>query len=116
LGIPVVAVVDTNNSPDGVDYVIPGNDDAIRAVRLYTTAIADAVVDGKGSRTDGPVKDDFVEVKDAAPEVEPTIVPPAQPEPATHSEASIEAKVNEKTEAKPAGDATDENQEATKES
>ncbi len=46
LGIPVVAVVDTNNSPDGVDYVIPGNDDAIRAIQLYTSAAAEAINDG----------------------------------------------------------------------
>lgn len=49
LGIPIVAVVDTNNSVEGVDYVIPGNDDAIRAIELYTSAAADAVVDGKQS-------------------------------------------------------------------
>jgi small subunit ribosomal protein S2 len=47
LGIPVVGVVDTNNSPDGVDYVIPGNDDAIRAVQLYVQAVADAVLEGQ---------------------------------------------------------------------
>jgi small subunit ribosomal protein S2 len=47
LGIPVVGVVDTNNSPDGVDYVIPGNDDAIRAIQLYVRGVADAVLDGR---------------------------------------------------------------------
>ncbi|NBT36163.1 MAG: 30S ribosomal protein S2 [Betaproteobacteria bacterium] len=47
LGIPVVAVVDTNHSPDGVDYVIPGNDDASRAVRLYARAVADAILEGR---------------------------------------------------------------------
>ena len=47
LGIPVVAVVDTNCDPDEVDYVIPGNDDALRAIRLFTTKIADAVVEGR---------------------------------------------------------------------
>ena len=46
LGIPVVAVVDTNCDPDVVDYVIPGNDDALRAIRLFTPKIADAVVEG----------------------------------------------------------------------
>jgi len=49
LGIPVVAVVDTNNSPSNVDYVIPGNDDALRAIQLYVTAAADAIIDGKQS-------------------------------------------------------------------
>jgi small subunit ribosomal protein S2 len=63
LGIPVVAVVDTNCSPDGVDYVIPGNDDAMRAIRLYTSGVADAVLEGKES---GPAvavgEDEFVEL------------------------------------------------------
>ena len=49
LGIPVVGVVDSNNSPAGVDYVIPGNDDAIRSIRLYTKAVADAILDGRDS-------------------------------------------------------------------
>jgi small subunit ribosomal protein S2 len=47
LGIPIVGVVDTNNSPDGIDYVIPGNDDAIRAIQLYTRGVAGALHDGK---------------------------------------------------------------------
>ena len=47
LGIPVIGIVDTNSNPDGVDYVIPGNDDAIRAIRLYVKAVADAVLEGK---------------------------------------------------------------------
>jgi len=49
LGIPVVAIVDTNCSPDGIDYVIPGNDDAMRAIQLYASGIADAVLEGKES-------------------------------------------------------------------
>jgi small subunit ribosomal protein S2 len=49
LGIPVVAVVDTNCSPDGIDYVIPGNDDASRAIALYCSLVADAVIDGIGA-------------------------------------------------------------------
>ena len=49
LGIPVVGVVDTNNSPDGVDYVIPGNDDAIRAIQLYVWGAAEAIMDGRQS-------------------------------------------------------------------
>jgi small subunit ribosomal protein S2 len=48
LGIPVVAIVDTNCDPDEVDWVIPGNDDALRAIRLFTSKIADAVVEGRG--------------------------------------------------------------------
>lgn len=53
LGIPVVAVVDTNCSPEGVDYVIPGNDDALRAVRLFASRIADAVLEGQNMGTEG---------------------------------------------------------------
>jgi len=49
LGIPVVGVVDTNNAPDGVDYIIPGNDDAIRAVTLYVRGVADAIIDARRS-------------------------------------------------------------------
>jgi len=60
LGIPVIGVVDTNSNPDGVDYVIPGNDDAIRAVKLYATAVADAVLAGRAS---GGFNNEFVEVK-----------------------------------------------------
>ena len=69
LGIPVIGIVDTNSDPDGVDYVIPGNDDAIRAIKLYTTAVADAVLSGKGI-PDGLSRDDeFVEVKTAGSEI-----------------------------------------------
>jgi small subunit ribosomal protein S2 len=53
LGIPVVAVVDTNCSPDGIDYIIPGNDDALRAVRLFAARIADAVLEGQQMVTEG---------------------------------------------------------------
>ncbi len=49
LGIPVFGVVDTNNSPDGIDYIVPGNDDAIKAIRLYTQGIADAIIEGRAS-------------------------------------------------------------------
>ncbi len=63
LGIPVVAVVDTNCSPDSVDYVIPGNDDAMRAISLYAALIADAVLDGKASLPEVALgDDDFVEL------------------------------------------------------
>jgi small subunit ribosomal protein S2 len=62
LGIPVIGVVDTNSDPAGVDFVIPGNDDAIRAVRLYVTAIADAIAEGQ-ALAGGDVRiDEFVEV------------------------------------------------------
>jgi small subunit ribosomal protein S2 len=62
LGIPVVGVVDTNSNPDGVDFVIPGNDDAIRAVQLYTSAAADAINEGRNQDIAvAAEKDDFVE-------------------------------------------------------
>ncbi len=63
LGIPVVAVVDTNCSPDGIDYVIPGNDDAMRAILLYAGGVADSVLEGKSSLPEVPVgEDEFVEL------------------------------------------------------
>ena len=63
LGIPVVAVVDTNCSPDGVDYIIPGNDDAMRAIELYTSLMADAVLEGKASLPEVALgEDEFVEL------------------------------------------------------
>jgi small subunit ribosomal protein S2 len=55
LGIPIVAVVDTNCSPEGIDYVIPGNDDALRAVRLFASRIADSIVEGQQIATEGSV-------------------------------------------------------------
>jgi small subunit ribosomal protein S2 len=66
LGIPVVAIVDTNCSPDGIDYVIPGNDDAMRAIQLYAGGMADAVLEGKESVPQVAVgEDEFVELDEA---------------------------------------------------
>ena len=65
LGIPVFAVVDTNSDPTGVDYLIPGNDDAIRAIRLYVTAAADAIQEGKDHPA-GASTDEFIEVVEEA--------------------------------------------------
>jgi small subunit ribosomal protein S2 len=63
LGIPVVAVVDSNCSPEGVDYLIPGNDDAMRAIQLYAFGIADSVLDGKTAAPSVPAgEDEFVEL------------------------------------------------------
>ena len=74
LKIPVVGIVDSNNSPVGVDYVIPGNDDAIRSIRLYTKAVADAIITGKDSVAhlgESGDKDEFVELDaEGAPIVE----------------------------------------------
>ena len=71
LGIPVIGVVDTNHSPIGIDYVIPGNDDSAKAVALYAKAVADAVLEGKANATNEVVQqvaaagDEFVEVDEA---------------------------------------------------
>ena len=68
LGIPVVAVVDTNHDPDPIAYVIPGNDDSSRAIRLYARGVADAVLEGKSNTIQEIVSsgDEFVEVADEA--------------------------------------------------
>ncbi|RFO96935.1 30S ribosomal protein S2 [Rhodoferax lacus] len=74
LGIPLIGVVDSNHSPEGIDYVIPGNDDSSKAVTLYARGIADAVIEGRASASDDVVKavaaaegaDEFVEVSEAA--------------------------------------------------
>jgi small subunit ribosomal protein S2 len=72
LGIPVIGIVDTNHSPEGIDYVIPGNDDSSKAVALYAKAVADAVLEGKANSTNEVVhavaagSDEFVEVNEGA--------------------------------------------------
>jgi len=70
LGIPVIAVVDTNHSPEGVDYIIPGNDDSSRAIRLYAQGVADAILEGRNQVVQEIVAagsdDEFVEVEDSA--------------------------------------------------
>jgi len=63
LGIPVIGIVDTNNSPDGVNYVIPGNDDSSRAIRLYARGVADAVLEGRAQVHKEITADEFVEVE-----------------------------------------------------
>ncbi len=72
LKIPIVAVVDTNCSPDGIDFPVPGNDDAMRAIQLYAEGIADAVIEGKSSIPEMPTGDDeFVELDESGkPKVE----------------------------------------------
>ena len=65
LGVPVIGVVDTNHSPDGIDYVVPGNDDSSRAIRLYARGVADAVLEGRTQSLEEVVaasRDEFVEV------------------------------------------------------
>lgn len=69
LNIPVVAVVDTNCSPEGIDAVIPGNDDALRAIRLFASRIADAIIEGKNIATEGGVTPNFGEGEEETAEV-----------------------------------------------
>jgi small subunit ribosomal protein S2 len=68
LGIPVVAIVDTNCDPDEVDYVIPGNDDALRAIRLFASKISDAVIEGRALATEQDFTGDKIVQDEAAPE------------------------------------------------
>lgn len=98
LGIPVIGVVDSNNSPDGIDYVIPGNDDAIRSIRLYTSGVADAILDSRQSVAhlggEGEA-DDFVELDE-------TGAPVVQPESREPSKIKVKKKTRTiKTEKKP---------------
>ena len=87
LGIKVIGVVDTNSDPDGVDFVIPGNDDAIRAVRLFVTAVADAIAAGQAQGSVDAEMEEVVEIVEqgqgeaaveAAPEPEPQATPEAE--------------------------------------
>lgn len=73
LGIPVIAIVDTNHNPDGVDFVIPGNDDAAKAVAIYAKGVADAILEGRDQKLNGLVEEiaadeEFVEVAEEAAE------------------------------------------------
>lgn len=91
LGIPVVAIVDTNSNPDNVDYLIPGNDDAIRSVRLFLSSFADAILEAKGQNN--VVESDFVEVAEE-PEPESVSEPSAEGAEA-HTSVSEEAAATE---------------------
>ena len=86
LGIPVIGIVDTNSNPEGIDYIIPGNDDAIRAIKLYVTAVADACLAGKieageaVAAKDEFVEEEVVEAEPVAAEAAPEAVAEAAPE------------------------------------
>ncbi len=116
LGIPVIGIVDTNNSPDDVDYIIPGNDDAIRAIKLYIEGVADAAIEGKAAAlTTRGTEDEYVEVdgdkpvkkkaaakkkvavKKAAPKKKAAVNPKAE-------KAEEESPVAEKAEESPAAE------------
>ena len=86
IGIPVIGIVDTNSSPEGVDFVIPGNDDAIRSVRLFVTAVADAIAEGKAQGAEEVGAEEFVEVVEAGTAATPAATPAAKSEPAAAPE------------------------------
>ena len=108
LGIPVIAVVDTNCSPDGVDYIIPGNDDAMRAIQLYAHGVSEAVLDGKASLPEINLGDDeFVELDDEGkPRKKSTVRKPARKK--TDRKVVVttlrKARADEPAEAKPVAD------------
>ena len=119
LGIPVVAVVDSNNTPDGVDYVVPGNDDAIRAIQLYANTISSAVSDGK--RASGNMEEEMVAAAEPAPaapaaeaaaDATPAETPAAVEAPASDDAAKAEAEAmlnsaaNDAAADAPSGDAS----------
>ncbi len=95
LGIPVVAMVDTNCDPDPIDYIIPSNDDAIRAIRLVTSIIADAVIEGQSIREaeEEEMAAEFeepVEIRTAEPAAAPAVETPAAEEPAVEEPVAAE--------------------------
>ncbi len=65
LGIPVIGIVDSNNDPDGISYIIPGNDDSTRAIRFYTNCVAEVIADARVSVLEGDAKEDFIEIEEA---------------------------------------------------
>lgn len=112
LGIRVVGIVDTNSDPDGVDFVIPGNDDSIRAIKLYTASVADAVLEGKAQSAPVTSKDEFVEVVEDKAEPEPEKAPQETAEKAAKSpkqkaKAKAPAKAKEKAEAEVKAEASE---------
>jgi len=104
LGIPVVAVVDTNCSPEGIDYVIPGNDDAIRAIQLYVGAIAKAVQDGR--RSSGKLDEEEAAEADgsAAAEAPAEVPSPAEAAASVDISSAVEGAGAVSTSGAPAGD------------
>jgi small subunit ribosomal protein S2 len=107
LGIRVVGIVDTNSDPDGVDHIIPGNDDSIRAIKLYAASVADSILEGKAQAATVSSKDEFVEVDaKSAPEAEPVAeaaAPVVVAEPAAEEKpAAKKAPAKKATAKKPA--------------
>lgn len=108
IGIPVIGVVDTNSSPEGVDFVIPGNDDAIRSVRLFVTAVADAIAEGAARGAEETRAEEFVEVVQETAAVPGTgkakeNAPAASKQDGGNAPAQQEAAASEPTEAEAEG-------------
>ena len=104
LGIRVVGIVDTNSDPDGVDYIIPGNDDSIRAIKLYTASVADAVLEGKAQSAPVTSKDEFVEVvedeaKAKGSKVSKKVAETPEDTPEQESEVKVEENTKETSDA-----------------
>jgi len=102
LGIPVFGIVDSNNSPDGIDYIIPGNDDAIKAIRLYAEGVADAVIEGRAAA----VLQRGDEEQEAAPKKAPPKKVAVKRKAASAEEAAPEADDTEAQAEAPAAEAT----------
>ena len=104
LGIPVFGIVDTNNSPDGIDYIVPGNDDAIKAIRLYSQGIADAVIEGRATAViqpeeiEEPAPKKKVSIKKAPVKKETKAEAPVVEEVEAEEETGVEAVVEEAVE------------------
>ena len=113
LGIPVFGIVDTNNSPDGIDYVIPGNDDAIKAIRLYAQGIADAIIEGRASAVIQPEEIEEappkkkVAVKKAPVKKAAAVAEPVETEAPAEAETPVETPVEAPAE-EPAAPAVEE--------
>lgn len=115
LNIPIVAVVDTNCSPDGIDAVIPGNDDALRAIRLFASRIADAILEGQQVGTEGGATMEVAEQTEETVEVETVVEAPAVVEEteAKVEEAAVETAEEANTETTEEEPASEETTEAT---
>ena len=116
LGIPIVAVVDTNCSPEGIDYVIPGNDDALRAVRLFASRIADAIVEGQQIATEGGVVEqtgEEVAGGEAGEQTAEAAVAETTEEAAPEATGGTEATETDETAAAPAAPESNAPEEAT---
>ena len=107
LSIPVIGIVDTNSNPDGVDIVIPGNDDAIRSIRIFVSAIADAILEGKAEGQGDVSPNEFVEVAEEAAPAEaeaPVAEAPVAEAPAAEAVAEPAVEVSAEATEKPAAE------------